>query len=243
MSFRMFAVIGFVLGMSLLLMPVYDQLVPIEPSEGTGTVGIEADGTVHLIGMPVEHSVYPLTRCGHPMDMYRFCQPDGCISELAERIDSYLDTTDGDRQSDRLYAAWELAHGIDYRTDADSHGRREYWQLPCETLRLGTGDCEDRVFLMVAILQAWGFDCVLVKEPDHLSAGVAIDRDGNTVSYHGREYLAVDPSSSRSVGMTEPDVEMVMDAGGWNTEQTVFFAIDAVMMIILAVATVFLFRV
>lgn len=41
-------------------------------------------------------------------------------------------------------------------SDQTARGTSEYWQLPAETLRLGTGDCEDFAILLCTLLRAYG---------------------------------------------------------------------------------------
>lgn len=50
---------------------------------------------------------------------------------------------------------WIASH-ISPVSDQTAHGAREYWQLPTETLRLGTGDCEDFAILLCTLLRAYG---------------------------------------------------------------------------------------
>ncbi|MBA7616246.1 hypothetical protein ES703_23542 [subsurface metagenome] len=49
-----------------------------------------------------------------------------------------------------------VATNINYVHDDASHGENEYWQLPAETLSLGTGDCEDYAILLCTLLRAYG---------------------------------------------------------------------------------------
>jgi len=46
---------------------------------------------------------------------------------------------------------WVQAH-VSYRSDKEIHGVSNYWQLPAETLELGTGDCEDFAIAGAAVL-------------------------------------------------------------------------------------------
>lgn len=60
---------------------------------------------------------------------------------------------------------------IRYKPDRTVHGKPEYWQKPSETLKLGTGDCEDYAILKAHLLvKHHGADpndmqIVVVKEP------------------------------------------------------------------------------
>jgi len=52
----------------------------------------------------------------------------------------------------REWVVWHLS----YVSDQTVHGQNEYWQLPSETLSLGTGDCEDFAILLCTLLRAYG---------------------------------------------------------------------------------------
>ena len=51
-----------------------------------------------------------------------------------------------------------VSNNIEYTVDSEVHGVAEYWQLPNETLTLGTGDCEDFSILLCSLLRANGWD-------------------------------------------------------------------------------------
>jgi predicted transglutaminase-like cysteine proteinase len=51
-----------------------------------------------------------------------------------------------------------VANEIEYVTDTNAHGVSEYWQLPIETLSLGTGDCEDFSILLCSLYRAIGWN-------------------------------------------------------------------------------------
>jgi len=53
---------------------------------------------------------------------------------------------------------------IEYRSDSEIHGEREYWQFSNETIQLETGDCEDFSILLCSLLRSngWETDSVYV---------------------------------------------------------------------------------
>lgn len=58
---------------------------------------------------------------------------------------------------------------VAYRTDEQNHGRLDQWSTPNETLRRGSGDCEDYAILKMAILARLGIpvtamEIVVVKD-------------------------------------------------------------------------------
>ena len=50
---------------------------------------------------------------------------------------------------------WVVWH-VTYTEDFVAHGQDEYFQLPSETIALGTGDCEDFAILLCSLLRAYG---------------------------------------------------------------------------------------
>ncbi len=50
-----------------------------------------------------------------------------------------------------------VTQNIRYRYDETAHGVSDYWQLPCETLALETGDSEDFSILLCSLLRANGY--------------------------------------------------------------------------------------
>jgi len=59
---------------------------------------------------------------------------------------------------------------IKYMYDSEAHGEEDYWQLPCETLQLQHGDCEDSAILLCSMLRRAGYAAtdvyVVVGEAD-----------------------------------------------------------------------------
>jgi predicted transglutaminase-like cysteine proteinase len=64
---------------------------------------------------------------------------------------------------------------IKYADDGEMWGIMDYWQTPTETLRLGTGDCEDQAILLLSLIKAynasldgWLF-CVSNRQVGHVA--------------------------------------------------------------------------
>ena len=54
-------------------------------------------------------------------------------------------------------------------------GSIEYPKYPVETLVDGRGDCEDAAILMAGLLDALGYDTVLLEYSDHMALGIRMD--------------------------------------------------------------------
>jgi len=57
-----------------------------------------------------------------------------------------------------------VGNRIQYKSDSEIHGEREYWQFSNETMQLETGDCEDFSILLCSLLRSngWSTDNVYV---------------------------------------------------------------------------------
>ncbi len=65
-----------------------------------------------------------------------------------------------------------VANEIDYVSD-EKHSWGDYWQTPEETLRLGTGDCEDFSILLCSLLRAYGIAA------EHVYVAIGVDDEKN----------------------------------------------------------------
>ncbi len=57
-----------------------------------------------------------------------------------------------------------VGNKIEYRSDPEIHGERDFWQFSNETIQLETGDCEDFSILLCSLLRSngWETDSVYV---------------------------------------------------------------------------------
>jgi len=86
-----------------------------------------------------------------------------------------------------------VATNIDYMSDEEEWGVEEYWQTPEETLRLGTGDCEDFVVLLCSLLRVYGIDA----EQVYVALSVDVDDENGHAFliedwYHDGEWWRIE---------------------------------------------------
>ena len=87
---------------------------------------------------------------------------------------------------------------VHYNSDMELHGVEEYTQYPSETIITGRGDCEDMALLLYTLYVLNGLDAVLITTDNHISVGVNIDGDGQSVirMITGQRYLISEATSS-----------------------------------------------
>ena len=126
----------------------------------------------------VDYSVYVT----HPLD-------DTIIASIAEHFDN-IAWQQGFSPEQTINFVAAFVQSLEYVCDPGLGGPYEYPRYPLETLVDQRGDCEDTSILLASILDAMGFDVVLVAPPRHMAVGVAGE---NLFGYHyeylGREYF------------------------------------------------------
>ena len=112
------------------------------------------------IEVPAEDAPWQL-RTGMLYGMYNFVLTDDpAVSKVADALASERGPVDDSKFAEDC-RRW-VHENIAYVTDMESQGTSNRWQTPYETLRLGTGDCEDMAILLASILGHLGFDTVLI---------------------------------------------------------------------------------
>ena len=203
--------------------PFWNVFAPVDATGGGDTERLElAYGSSDLSvevpsGLESYYGSVPVPRMGiEQYRIYTFVTPDDpAVRALADRIES-ITQLGGDRM--RADVALSIVHeNVAYATDQEMHGVSDYWQYPAETLLSGKGDCEDQALLLASVLEAMGMDTVLIIESGHMLVGVDVDgRDGNTVEYHGREYLTADPYNGYRLGSVSADPVAVVPSDAPN---------------------------
>lgn len=83
---------------------------------------------------------------------------------------------------------------IGYEEDLALFGSEEY-AGPDRLLIEGTGDCEDKTFLMYFLVkELLNLEMVFIEYPNHLLLGVQIDGEGYEYNHQNRKFLACDPT-------------------------------------------------
>lgn len=73
------------------------------------------------------------------------------LTALALSACSIMPEADVPEFEDLDHAWYWIKTNIEYVSDMEAHGKRDYWQYAYETIELGTGDCEDICILFLDI--------------------------------------------------------------------------------------------
>lgn len=99
-------------------------------------------------------------------------------------------------QVDIPYWVIVFVQSLPYTSDWDAYETSDYRQYPYETLYVGGGDCEDSSILVAAILDAMGYDIVLLRYPNHIAIGIwSMQRAGQSIQYRGKRYFYLETTS------------------------------------------------
>jgi hypothetical protein len=148
---------------------------------------------------PVEdYSIYVT----HPLD-------DDFTASIATELKKQASGRHYDDEETVNFAA-SFVQNLKYETE-----RGEYPNYPVETLVDKGGDCEDTAILTAALLQAMGYDAVLLRfspategGAGHMAGGVAVTgvSGGYYYSHGGKTYYYLETTSSWPVGEIPPDI-------------------------------------
>jgi hypothetical protein len=129
---------------------------------------------------------------------YYFGQPlpASFKERLHKALDAKLESCGSEREQVRyLYAL--VCQSIPYKTDQDQF-RYEKFCLPEEVLAYPFADCEDRTFLLNALLtELVGIETIGLNYPGHVAMAVRLKEQKNTdaiIQYNGQDYIYCDPT-------------------------------------------------
>lgn len=149
---------------------------------------------------PVEdYSIY----VSHPKD-------DGPVTgPLAAKLQELASARRYDARETVNFTA-SFVQNLTYREETG-----EYPNYPVETLVDRGGDCEDTAILAAALLDAMGYDAVLIRftspvetEAGHMAVGVAVPgvSGGYSYRFEGETYYYLETTSTWDLGEIPPDV-------------------------------------
>ena len=120
---------------------------------------------------------------------------DEVVISVAEKLRSLADTQGYDDYETANFVL-RFVQSLQYTYDNVTTPRNEYWRFPVETLVDETGDCEDTAILYASLMEALGYDAVLVLLPSHAAVGIAGNNyTGFYYSYDGVRYYYCETTS------------------------------------------------
>ena len=129
---------------------------------------------------------------------YYFGQPlpASFKERLRKALDAKLASCGSEREKVRyLYAL--VCQSIPYKTDQDQF-QHEKFCIPEEVLAYPFADCEDRTFLLNALLtELVGVETIGLNYPGHVAMAVRLKEQKNTdaiIQYNGKDYIYCDPT-------------------------------------------------
>ncbi len=103
-----------------------------------------------------------------------FTTTDQVVMDVASKLRNIATIKDySDIQTANMVLSF--VQDIRYSQDNASEGSDEYWRFPVETLYDETGDCEDLSILYASIMEAMGYDAILLILPGHAAVGLSCD--------------------------------------------------------------------
>jgi hypothetical protein len=184
-----------------------------EYGSGSYSLDLSLDYDIYSYYKNLDHSVSGWE------DYERFSTPDAqYVIELANELESMAEMYGYTSDLEEAEFILAFVRGIPYQYDIDGMGVSEYPKYPIEMLWEGAGDCEDAAALYISLMEALGYDTVLIllevlqDEDDdtwggHAMPGIHIPNHSGTYYYwtSGSKanipyYLAEATGGSTSIG-------------------------------------------
>lgn len=131
------------------------------------------------------------------------------IKNLSDNLET-LSEKEKFNSLDKANLILKFVQNIDYAYDNNTKGCIEYWRFPVETLVDKKGDCEDTSVLYASILDALGYDTVLLyysweqddKIIGHIAVGVNLDdaKGSYVIDKNGVKYYYCETTNKFDVG-------------------------------------------
>ena len=121
---------------------------------------------------------------------------DSVVLAIADELGS-LATAKSYDYYDTVDFVLRFVQSLEYTYDNASTPINEYWRFAVETLVDETGDCEDTSILFASIMEAMGYDAVLINPPGHLAVGILGGEgySGSYYNYGGQQYYCCETTA------------------------------------------------
>ena len=154
-------------------------------------VEIPRDKYAYYKHMSVDRSPYPFSGGAHFVT-----SDDEVIIEIANELNS-LGQSQGYDYYEMVNFVLRFVQSLEYTYDNTTTPMNEYWRFSVETLVDETGDCEDTSILFASIMEAMGYDAVLILPTGHAAVGIAgSGYYGTYYSYNGVNYYYCETTGS-----------------------------------------------
>ncbi len=116
------------------------------------------------------------------------------LIKLAKELDKNAKKAGYEGQELAEYLVAFVQQAIPYKDDPENDGY-DYPRYPIETIIDRAGDCEDKSALLVALLNTFGFEAILISPPGHMAAGIwCEDCVEGTYELNGKKYAYIETS-------------------------------------------------
>jgi hypothetical protein len=174
------------------------------------------DGRETVFRLSVPEALYEYYRRRYRTGVYGSYVSDSYddeyVQSLADEFRAYGERNDLSER-EVVDHAMVFVQNLRYATDEVGTGFDEYPKYPVETLVDRGGDCEDTSVLLASLLEALGYDIVLLAlyDANHMALGVAgDDLPGAYYEFDGRRYYYVETTAPGwRVGEVPPEIEGV----------------------------------
>jgi len=137
------------------------------------------------------------------------------IIDLADELKKLADSRRFNTYNTANFILRFVQINVEYTLDNESQGCIEYWKFPVETLVDKNGDCEDSAILYASIMDALGYDVVLLfykledKNSGHLAVGIHLEGEhGVYVEDDGIKYFYCETTTSQfNIGQLPPEIK------------------------------------
>ncbi|MDD4127766.1 MAG: transglutaminase-like domain-containing protein [Methanomicrobium sp.] len=140
------------------------------------------------------------------------------VKQIAEKIHSSGEKYGYGKYENAMNAASLVQNCIVYASDKETKNSGECWRYPVETLIDGTGDCEDTVILLAAILDQMDYDVIIFgllgvgenKNDGHVAVAVKnvinpVCGNCALIEFNGENYLYLESTNNWDIGFIPYD--------------------------------------